>query len=243
MTKNKIYDLSIIILLYIGISCIPFSLIPIPSFLVTIFQIISQIIIFGLVLFILKKSPLKKSAEKKSSKEFIAFLPLFIICFSNFFCLLIPESNIAFSFSFPLLLEIVLSILIAWNEEYIFRLLLINNLDESKTTLYKILISSCIFALCHLTHFISTLNPVALIDVVYTFGVGLILGFIYVYSESLALVFVFHSFYNIINNNLAQNWISYGNNAFLYYLINIIVGLVAGIYLLVLYLLKLKKVE
>ena len=243
MTKNKIYDLLIIILIYIGLSCIPFNLLYISPIFVTFFQILSQIITFLLILFILRKSPLKVSIKKTNSKNVILFIPLVIVCFSNFFCLLMPESKLILSFNFQLLLDIFLSVAIAWNEEYIFRLILIDNLDSGNDSFKNILISSAIFALCHITHFLSSFNPVALIDVIYTFGIGIVLGFIYIYSDSLIFAFIFHAIFNIINNNLSLAWIQYGDNLFLYYLINVIVALVAAVYLLIVYMIKLKKSE
>lgn len=241
MKKNKIYDLLIIILVYIGISCIPFSLIPISANFVVLFQIIGQILLFFIILLILKKSDLEHVFKKSDYKVILWFLPLIIVCFSNFFCLFDKESSITYSFSLKMFLDICLSIFIAWNEEYIFRLLLINNFDKQKSPLFKIFVSSSIFALCHLTHFLSSFNPIALIDVLYTFGLGIIFGFIFVYSNSIIAVFVFHSLFNIINNNLASTWIHYGSSNAFYYLTNILVGLIAGMYLLALYLFKLRK--
>lgn len=241
MSKNKIYDLIIIILLYIGISSLPFNLIPISNFFITILRISAQILAFFIIQCFLKKSKLIKQVDNSKGHSLLLFLPLFIVCFSNFFCLLDSSNSFEFSFNGDLILTIFLSILIAFNEEYIFRLLLITNIPDEKGSLYKIIISSLIFSLCHLTHFLSSFNPVDLIDVVYTFGIGIVLGLIFVYGKSFVLAVVYHALYNVINGNFAQSWIRYGANSYSFYYINIIVAAVAITYVLLIYFVKFRE--
>lgn len=241
MTKNKLYDSLIIILFYIGFSCIPFSLFHISENLQIIFEIIAQLLIFFLLRLTLKKSPLKIKKKKIIPETAVLFIPTFIACFSNFFCLFDPYITIHPEFSVNLLLMIFLSFCIAFNEEYIFRMIIIDNLDKNEKPIVKVLISASVFAVCHLVHFFSTFNPIYLVVVAYTFGLGLILGLMYVYTNSCWFCVLFHFSFNVINNDFA-GWINFKSNRNLsYYLINTGVAVVVGIYLLLIFLLKLNK--
>lgn len=241
MSKSKLYDLLIIILLYIGISCLPFDLIPIANYFIILFRIVSQILLFVLLRIFLKKSPLNKDNPQPNKQIIPWFIPLIFVCFSNFFCLFCTDNTFEFSFSVILMLSIVLSVAVAFNEELIFRLILINNLDKYDKPMIKVLISSTVFGLCHITHFLSSFNPLDLITVVYTFGTGMLFGIIYVYGRSFAMAFIFHALYNVINNDLCASWIHFNGTSISYYLPNIIVAAVAILYLSVIYLFVLRK--
>lgn len=240
MTKSKLLDTLILILIYIGISCLPFNLFGITGILELIFQILGQFVIFFLFKLVLKKSPLTFKERTYNRFNMILFIPVFILCFSNFFNLLNPSSYLEFAFSIELLLKIALSFCVAFNEEYLFRCVIIDNLDTSEKPIVKIIISASIFAACHLTVFFSTFNPIDLIQVVYTFGLGIVLGLMYVYGECLWYCVLFHFAYNTINGCLAAAWLKC-ESGFLYYLINALVGLVIAAYLFVIYFLKLKE--
>lgn len=241
MTKSKLLDTLILILIYIGISCLPFDLFGIKGTLQLIFQILGQFVIFFLFRLVLKKSPLKFKERTYNRTNMIFFIPVFILCFSNFFNLLNPDNYLNFTFSINLLLAILLSFCVAFNEEYLFRSVIIDNIESSEKPIVKVIISASIFAACHLTVFFSSFNPLDLIQVVYTFGLGIVLGLMYVYGECLWYCVLFHFAYNTINGNLAGEWIKYPNLNYLYYLINALVGLVVAGYLFAIYFLKLKN--
>lgn len=240
MTKSKLLDTLILILVYIGISCLPFSLFGFSETLILIFRILGQLVIFFLFRLILKKSPLKFKERTYNRFNMVLFIPVFILCFSNFFNLLNPANYFDFNFSINLLLSILLSFCVAFNEEYLFRSVIIDNIENSEKLFVKIIISASIFAACHLTTFFSTFNPLDLVQVAYTFGLGIVLGMIYVYTESLWYCVLFHFAYNMINNDFSQ-FIKYEKIDFLYYEINISVGLVVAVYLVIIYFLVLRK--
>ena len=241
MTKSKLLDTLILILIDIGISCLPFDLFGITGTLQLIFQILGQFLIFFLFRLVLKKSPLKFKERTYNRTNMIFFIPVFILCFSNFFNLLNPANYIEFSFSIDLVLALALSFCVAFNEEYLFRSVIIDNIESSEKPIVKVVISASIFAACHLTVFFSTFNPIDLIQVVYTFGLGIVLGLMYVYGECLWYCVLFHFAYNAINGNLAETWVKYPTIDYLYFLINALVGLVIAAYLFTIYFLKLKK--
>ena len=238
MSKNKIYDILIIILLDIGLSCLPFGLIPISLSWIYIFQIIAQFLTFFLIKLVLKKSQLICEKKECNSKLIPLFIPIFLVCFSNFFCLFDSANSLCLDINFESILRIVLSICVAFNEEVIFRTLLLNNMNKESPSLFRIVLSSAIFAACHLTHFFSSFNPGDLIVVAYTFGIGIILGMIYLYTGSFIWAFIFHALYNVANSVLTSEWIA-GRSSF--YLVNIIVTVVAAVYLTLIYFFKLKS--
>lgn len=240
MTKSKLLDTLILILIYIGISCLPFSWF-VSGTLLYIFQILAQFVIFFLFKLVLKKSPLNFKERQYNRLNMILFIPVFILCFSNFFNLLNPSVTFNFSWSLELSLSIPLCFCVAFNEEYLFRCVIIDNLDSSEKPIVKIIISASIFAACHLTSFFSTFNPVQLIMVVYTFGLGIVLGLMYVYGECLWYCVLFHFAYNVINGEFARRFIFYTESDYSYYLINALVGLVVAAYLVAIYFLKLKQ--
>ncbi|MCQ2087189.1 MAG: CPBP family intramembrane metalloprotease [Bacilli bacterium] len=229
--------------MYIGLSCIPFELVKIDAIFIKLFHILAQILIFVFTGLVFRKSSLKLETKTHNSKNILYFLPAFLICFSNFFTLFDPNNSLTFSFDFVLILQIVFSILVAFNEEIIFRALLLGNLYEDKKPLVRIVIAAGIFAACHLTHFISTFDPSELVVVAYSFGIGLVLGMMYLYTGSLTLGFVFHALYNIVNNDLANEWISYNNGFTSFYTINILVALVGIAYLFGIYYYKFREIK
>ena len=240
MTKSKVIDSLIIILFYIGLSCLPFSWFKFSEEVILVFQIIAQFVIFFLIKLVLKKSPLKLKERTPKYKNVAWFLPVFLICFSNIFNLLNPENVLLFKHSIIYYVLIVaLSFCVAFNEEFIFRVIIIDNLDESEQTIVKVIISASIFAACHLTHFFSTFDPAQLFRVLYTFGVGIILGLMYIYVQSFGFCVSLHFLFNAINGNLGD-CIEYGNFNYVYFLINITVAIVVGGYLVGIYFLKLK---
>lgn len=240
MKKNKIYDLLIVIFIYIGLSCFPVNLFGLPQFVEILIQILLQIIVFAFLLVFNKKSNNKIQIPKTDPVNTLLMLPVFILCFSNFFCLIVPDNYFEIAFSAELELSIVLSMTIALNEEIIFRSILLENFFKEKHPLLRILLSASIFAACHLTHFFSTFNPEGLVVVAYTFGIGIVLGIIYLYSGSFLMCCLFHFFFNTINNDIASNMLHLSGDAS-YYLINISVGFVVGLYVLAVYLLKFRK--
>lgn len=240
MTKSKLLDTLIIILFYIGFSSIPFNLFGVSNVLVLIFSILAQLLIFFLIRLVLKKSPLKFKDRKHNKTNILLFIPVFLLCFSNYFTLFHPDIYFAFDFDFTIFLKIVLSLCVAFNEEYIFRMILIDNLDDSEKPIIKIIIAASIFAAAHLTHFFSTFNPIKLTIVGYTFFLGIILGMLYIYGGSFWYCVLFHFLYNVINGDFGES-IKGGDNDLAYYLINISVGLVIAAYLLIIYFLKFHK--
>lgn len=240
MNKEKTYiDIAILGCILIFCSTFPFS-----SFLtgdfVYLFEIIMQIGFIAFYIFYTKHYKLLDN-EKKTAKNsvFIVFLPVFIACFSNYFTILFNASTIDNQIDISFLYRFILLVVSVVAEELLFSRLLYPNI-RIKKPLYKIVVFASIFALFHLTHFLSTFNPYDLIIIAYSFGIGLVLGLINEYTSILSYCFLFHLIFNLFNNLVFES-IAIINNYALYILINCLVAASIVIYLIGLYLIYLKK--
>ena len=145
MQKTRVFDFLIIVLLYIALSCFPFGLIIKDeklSWLILALEIVVQV---GLFVFILLFSIFKSSLDYKNRKinviNTLLLIPTLAVCFSNLVNLRIANESIQVAANWSLFLHILLTIFVVINEEIIFRLLLINNL-EFNNKLFVILLSA-----------------------------------------------------------------------------------------------------
>ena len=240
MKKNALIDFLIIVFVYLALSCFPFGLIIRSedlSWLVITLQIVTQIILLVfIILFTIFKTKLDHKIGKINIINTLLLIPTLAVCFSNFTNMRIATGQSSISFDTNLILNIVLTFFIVINEEIIFRLLFINNL-EFKKNIYIILLTAGVFGICHLTHFLSSFNPSDLVIVLYTFLLGLLLGFAYLFTKSIYPCFVIHLLFNLLNNILFPYFVlEWG-----YILITAIFVICVAIYVTILFFVKLPK--
>lgn len=245
MKRNNLLDFLIILLLSIGLSAFPFSRF-IPSPLVVIIcQIGVQIfLLIFKSLYVKFKSKLSLKTEKINIANSLFLIPTLLVCFSNYFYLLFTKQNVEFILLKENILPIILTVFVVINEELIFRLIFINNL-ENKNAWFKVLVSAAIFGVAHLSTFLSTFNPVDLIQICYTLPLGILLGISFVVTNSvfpgMIIHFVFNLFNQIMYENLGPTIPGTHMGLENYILINALVGLVVAIYLVVLLFTKYKR--
>lgn len=214
MKKNNLLDFLIIVLVYIALSCIPFSLMIKDeklSWLILLLQILVQAGLFVFIIFFTRfKTELDYKDGKINIVNTLLLIPALMVCFSNLTNLLIAKETIRVIVNLDFFLRILLAIFIVVNEEIVFRLILINNL-EIKNKLLVILISAGVFGVCHITHFLTTFNPADLMIVLYTFLLGLLLGFTYLFANSIYPCIVIHFLFNLFQDILfpyfVLNWV------------------------------------
>ena len=241
MKKDNLLNYLILVFLYIGISALPFNLfVKNSDLLVLLFQCIAQLFYVIFAYFFIKRHTTFKLKSDRKSNKIIIFLPCLLACGSNFLYFAFVNSSISFKYSVLLIPQIVLNLFIVYNEEILFRLLFLNN-TGIKSNLGKIVASAGIFALCHLSYFISSFNPGDLLNVVYTFFLGLMLAMVYLYTNKITMTVVLHFLFNVINGVLFSSF-NAAQNLYLYILANAIIVVILGIYLLIVYL-KLEKKE
>ena len=129
-------------------------------------------------------------------------------------------------------------------EELLFRLFIQSSLVYA-SSLKRILASAGIFALFHLINIVNVSNVNALvtvlIQIVYSFGLGLLLAMIAEYTYSIPTCIVFHFAFNIINMVLIENVFYLSIPVLTYYLTAVGIGLVVGIYAILIYIFVLKR--
>lgn len=242
MKKNRLFDFLIIVLLYIALSCFPFSLIIKDeglSWLILTLEIVVQVVLLVFILlFTTFKSDLNYKNKKISIINSLLLIPTLVVCFSNLVNLKIANEPIQIVVNLDLFLHILLMVLIVINEEIIFRLLFINNL-EFKNKFLVVLLSAGVFGICHISHFLSSFNPADLLIIVYTFLLGLLLGFAYLFSNSIYPCVVIHLLFNLLNNILfpyfSLNWT--------YILISALFAIITAVYVIVVLTIKVHKTK
>lgn len=233
MNKNRVLDFAILILVYVAICAVPFNLmiknIPVLEYSL---KIVVQIAYLVFAHIYIHRQGIQKGKKSFEYKAFLLLIPAFVICFSNYFSALFFASIFDNRITYLLIFDIILTLVICLNEELLFRCLLITHLELSNIA--KIFISAAIFGLVHITHFLSSFNPADLLVVVYTFGLGLVLGVFFVYVKCIYVCLGFHFLFNLLNDILFSKLFLIKNFT-IYYIVNVSVGVVIGIYILLTY--------
>lgn len=240
MFKNRFLDSVLIMILFVGLSTFPTNLITNDPYIYYAIEIgLMMVMILFIFLFQRRYPDIFPVIRRINYKNIALFTPLLIVPFSNFvYAWCLNESPYPY-FNYFDILKVIFICLSVFVEELCFRYILIPHINH-ENKLVVILISASIFALCHLTHFFASFNPYDLIIVAYSFGLGIVLGFIFVYTNSIVACIIYHLLFNLLNDFLFAN-IYPVNNPLWYYIINGIIALLAGVYLLLVYLFKLKE--
>ena len=199
MKKIQLVDFLLVLFAFIFVVSFPFNLF-IKDDITLIYAEFSFKLLFIFVVLYYIKPLFKDTYKKKASLSDLVFLPFILISFSNIVVAILQNSKFTFSFSESFILELILLLVSVFIEEYIFRYLSFKMLYQFKP-LNRIIISSLIFGLMHFLNFLSTFDPQSLIQVAYTVGLGLILGFIFEFTNNNFLfVFMFHVMFNFFND-------------------------------------------
>ena len=142
----------------------------------------------------------------------LLWIPLLLPCFSNllyssFFsgAFVVPEDG------FRVVLLFIDDLVVALMEEIIFRgLLYFFFLDlfksKKKGVVYAILLSSAVFACLHLVNIFSSDPLAVLLQMGYSFVLGLVLCAVYAGGENIILPIVGHFLFNAINDTLSSSF-------------------------------------
>lgn len=243
--KLQLIDLLIYILLFIFVVSLPVDLLRIELAYELIIRIGLRVILLIFFIYVIWKNKIKVFGNS-TFKELLIFLPFFIICFSNIFASLIGGGfDIVKSSGLVLFLEILLCLVGAVLEEIVFRLFIQTSL-VNRSPLSRIILTALIFALCHLINVVNVRSAMAFVNVliqtVYTFGLGLVLGFIYEYSHSLVFVAILHFAFNLFNDVLYGFFGGYTTDL-VFLLTAVVVAMLAAAYGIVLYIKKYRNME
>ena len=184
-------------------------------------------------------------------------LPIFFVAFTNIFYLgAIRGSTSSFFNPFSDVLNVLLFsslVVSAVEAEILFRFVIQKNLMLGHK-IVRILVAAAIYALTYIviifysdmsinpdTGKIVFMNPIDLIEVVFQFGIGIILGFLYEYTNNLAVPVAFNIIYTLSNQILFKVRLSDPQTDWTYYLTISLIALFAISYLCIFYFLMLKK--
>ena len=229
MKKNNLYDFLIVLLLLIAASAFPFNYIIKDVLICDILKIVLLVAVYVFnIWFIKNKTNLEFNFGNLDKKYLILSIPAFLFCFTNFSFYFVDKSAFgSFSFENSFIVNVFSCIVVSLNEELIFRVVLLQNLNY-KNKLVNVLVASGTFALCHIVTFIaSRFNPQALVQVGYTFVFGLVLSSVYIFTNSYIYCVLMHFLFNLFNNEIFSKLISktlWGE--FSYYLCNAVTGLI-----------------
>lgn len=200
---DKLLDFLLLFFIYLFVAAFPWRII-FDGYLSTSIRLLTgTLFLVGSSIFIHFRYPLQK--RNISFKNLLLFLPFFLIPFSNLASSFFVEE--ASPINEPLLFTLAISetIVFAINEELLFRRLLLPLLLEKFSELKSLLISALAFGLIHFLNVFGSVGFFeASIQVLYSFGVGLITGLMYLYGKSLFLAISFHALFNVLQNDLYQ---------------------------------------
>ena len=240
MDRSRVLDSAILIILLIGVATFPTNLLVKDVFWYYTIEALLMLAVLVFILFYENRHPeIVPYKRSFNLTNFLWLLPVILIPFSNFFYALFFQETAQPMFALYNIPQVAFISINVVVEEYIFRRHLLGNLTHPKKII-RILISAAIFGLCHITRFLSTFNPLDLIVVVYAFGLGMVLGLIYCYTNSFVACIVLHLLFNLVNDFLFISLFGVSNILW-YYLINVIFAVIVGVYLLLVYLFVFEK--
>lgn len=202
--RFRFLDVLLFALLFIFVKSFPVDLFELEFMQKELIKLGLRVLLLTYYIYILWKNRINifKFANYKRALYFIPFL---LACFSNLIALSVAQSTVLPSlYSVDCIVVLTINVVLsAILEEFLFRFIIQNSLVLA-SSIIRIIASAGIFALFHLLNLIdvSSVDQLinVLIQVVYTFGLGLLLGFIYEYTYSLPLCMAFHILFNIMNS-------------------------------------------
>jgi len=196
----------------------------IPSFIELIVRIIGIIFIIRLI----NTDDLPRITENRFRLKHLYFIPFLIIPFSNLICSYISNGTYYYADWFYYVKNILLMVLVAFGEELVFRGILQVYLQDKTTDFKALVFASLIFGGMHLLSIgsIGSILP-ALLQMTYSFGIGLVVGLMYMGSSKFSYSFVFHFMFNVFNQVVASR---FAYNTKIFYIVNIVIALVFIIY-------------
>ena len=203
--RFRLSDLLLFALLFVFVAAFPVDLIPLDLTYQLLVKIGLRLLLLTYYIYIIVKYKIKVFGNT-NFRNLLLCLPFFIVCGSNFVASSIVGGFAGITMApIDFALSIILTLMIAISEEIVFRLFIHNNILVS-SSIKRIFASAGIFALMHLLNavnvrYVADLVTV-LIQTVYTFGLGILLGVMYEYSYSLVGCVVLHFCFNFFNDTL-----------------------------------------
>lgn len=240
--RNLLLSFLYLLCLYLFCVVFPYDRINIPEWSRLLIDCLLLIVVVSLCLFEKKRCDIHRETKYKKS---LIYLPILIACFSNIIYGLCFKVDVLQTFSLVEILvfaKLTLSVLI---EELLFRFFLIelidNSFDNKNKDLISISLSALCFSLFHLINLFGNNVSTVLIQVGYTFVLGMILGIIRVDTGSILIAFIAHLLFNFFNDFLFTRLFQLDEYTISYIVINILFAIFSLTYAITVYLLRRKK--
>lgn len=242
--RFRFLDILLFALLFIFVNSFPIDLFNLEPIYKELIRMGLRIVLLSYDIYLLWKSRINifKFANYRRA---LLFIPFLLACFSNLIAAGVAQQTFHYSGDNSFVVVITINVLLgAILEEFLFRFIIHNSLVGA-SSIKRIFGGAAIFALFHLLNLVDVSNVnqlyAVLLQVVYTFGLGIMLGFIYEYSYSLPICIGFHFCFNFFNSVLVMNMFGLviPNNYFI--ITAVVVAGVIAIYLPLIYFLVLRK--
>lgn len=230
--KQRFYSIAFVICLVLFVNSIPFSLFIDSDLINFIINVIIKISSIFYIIYYINKEGLNNLKLNKKPKVLL-MIPLFIICFSNFFVAIFQKLNVNSDIDYLFILsQLLIAILTGIIEELLFRGLVFQefliNTNKTKAIIY----SSLIFGGIHLLNISSFASiPQVLVQVVYSSFLGFLLAISYLKTENIIVPIIFHTTFNFINNALTVALFNIKWDL-TFYIVNVSLAIIIGIYAL-----------
>lgn len=213
-----------------------------PSYAITILELCLRMFLTGYYLRLIFKYNI--SLGKINFKNLLFFIPFLLAAFTNLFAFPFANEIVTSTFNWVMILDVLIIIFTAFNEEILFRLFIYNSL-RIENRLLKIVAGAGIFAAFHLLNLITpsflAVYQSVLIQSVYTFALGLILCFMYEFTMSVIPCIVFHFIFNFFNQFLVTVVFYPFYSSYFPLYTALTIGCALAIYGILIYSLKFKK--
>lgn len=232
--RFRLSDLLIFVLIFIFVAAFPVDLLPISYTYKLLVMIGLRSMLLGYYIYIIVRNRMKIFGVA-NIKNLLLCVPFLLISFSNLIATWIDGQFLGYQFDLlTFIFYTILTLLIAITEEIVFRLIIHNALYRT-SSIKRIFASAGIFALMHLLNIVNISSLGSLVDVliqtVYTFALGLLLGILYEYSHSLTGAIILHFCFNFFNKVLFE-YLGGVTSNLAYYLTAVICGIIVGVYAL-----------
>lgn len=244
-TKNLLFTFLYLLALYLGIKMIPFDRWIDNSFISKPISLFLFTLLIILICYEIKKANSKRTVNI-SGLPLFTLIPFILGPLSNFTYCFVFRLNVNTVIDSTFIFTILNTFVCAIIEELLFRFISIeffkNYLKENK---YKnvliILFSSLLFSLMHAINFFGNSPYLVLLQMGYTFVLGIFLSSISLMYENLYLPIIGHFLFNFLNTDLVNVFYQYDMSdiSYVVYSISVIVGLSA--YLIAIYILYKKR--
>ena len=244
--RFSLTDILIAILIFVFVNAFPVDLFRLSPLWQLAVQTGLRLLLLAYYIYILIKNRVNlfKFANYRRG---LLFLPFLLVCFSNIIAAGIAGSKFTLEVDAPYLSLIIIYHLIGVIiEEIVFRFIIQSSLVRT-SSIKRILASAGIFALFHFINIINVSSVDALIplliQVVYSFGLGILLGFVYEYTYSIPLCVAFHFLFNFFNMIFMENIFNIYIPMLPYYLTAVVIGVITAVYAFLIYYFVLRKTD